>query len=181
MRTIPRCLHVCLILAVAASLSSCGGGGGAGGGALEGTPPGVHDGILHGIAGMDYVTGHFPVFASRTELVSVPRASVEYLEGLRVPIRLKLFMGTWCHDSQMYVPHLFKALQQADNRRISLQIVGMDRRKQDRDGLCAQYDIAFSPTLVVEREGLELGRIVEVPVDDMATDLVAILRNTLSR
>ncbi|MFO7768090.1 MAG: thioredoxin family protein [bacterium] len=178
MRPIRLCLSLCLLLTAAAA-ASCGGS--PQGDALEGSPPEVEDGILHGVTDMEYVIAHFPVFRSRTELVSVPPATVRYLRELREPVRLKLFMGTWCHDAQVHVPHLFQALQQADNSRISLQVVGMDRQKGDRDGFCTTHDIAFSPTLVVEHEGGELGRVVEVPADDMASDLVAILRTTLSR
>lgn len=179
MRSIRLCLHVCLLLTFGVA-ASCGGDGGQAD-VLEGSPPGITDGDLHGVADMAYVVEHFPVFATRTELVSVPEETVSYLEELRRPIHLILFLGTWCHDAQVHVPHLFKALRRADNRRISMQVVGMDRRKEDRDGFCADYDIAYSPTLVVLHEGRELGRVVEVPVEDMATDLVSILRSTLSR
>jgi hypothetical protein len=88
-------------------------------------------------------------------------------------------MGTWCRDSQIHVPVLFKALQQADNDRIDLRVIAMDRRKQDLDGLVDTYEVEFSPTFVVEMDGMEVGRVVETPLVDAATDIVGILKSQL--
>ena len=72
-------------------------------------------------------------------------------------------------------------IQSAANDRITVQVIGLDRRKKDLDGLTEIYDIDFTPTFVVEHKGLEIGRIIETPSKDAASDVVAILRGSLSR
>ncbi len=146
-----------------------------------GTPAGMDGGIMYGQSGMDFVLENFPVFRTRTDLVSVSRDAVEFLRALKEKVTIKIFLGTWCQDAQIHVPFLFKALQRADNDRITVRIIAMDQRKLDRDGLVEWYQVAFTPTFVVEHKGIEIGRVVETPIDDAAQDIVAILRNNLGR
>ena len=107
--------------------------------------------------------------------------AVEYLKELRERITIKVFMGSWCVDAQLHVPVLFKALLEADNDRITVLVIGLDRRKKDLDGLTGTYGIDFTPTFVIEHKGREIGRIIETPSKDAASDVVAILQGSLSR
>jgi hypothetical protein len=130
---------------------------------------------------MDFVLENFAVFRNRTESASVSAEAVRFLRDLRERVTVKVFLGTWCRDAELHVPVFFKALQRADNDRIKVQVIAMDRRKRDRDGLVDRYQIAYTPTFVVEHDGFEIGRIVETPTADAAQDIVAILRNNLGR
>jgi thiol-disulfide isomerase/thioredoxin len=143
------------------------------------SPPSVDGNVMYGQSGMAFVLENFSIFRTRTELVTAPDEAVEYLRRLRDPIEIKIFMGTWCTDSQLHVPVLFKAVQEADNNRITVRVIAMDRRKQDLDGMVERYDVALSPTFVVEHDGIELGRVIETPIVDAATDVVTIIRNNL--
>jgi hypothetical protein len=146
-----------------------------------GTPAGIEAGIMYGQSGIDFVIENFTVFRTRTESAMVSPEAVGFLRDLREPVTIKVFLGTWCRDAELHVPVLFKALQRADNSRITVRVIAMDRRKQDRDGLVDQYQIGYTPTFVVEHDGLEIGRVVETPIADAAQDIVAILRNNLGR
>ena len=146
-----------------------------------GTPARMDGNIMYGQSGMDYVLENIAVFKTRTELIRSEPDAVEYLKELREKITIKVFMGSWCVDAQLHVPVLFKALQEADNDRITVQVIGLDRRKKDLDGLTEIYGIDFTPTFVVEHKGREIGRIIETPSRDAASDVVAILRGSLSR
>ena len=146
-----------------------------------GTAARMDGNIMYGQSGMGFVLDNIAVFRTRTELVSSDPNAVEYLKNLRERITIKIFMGSWCVDAQLHVPVLFKALQKADNDRITIQVIGLDRRKKDLDGLTEIYDIDFTPTFVVEHKGREIGRIIETPSKDAASDVVAILRGSLSR
>lgn len=146
-----------------------------------GTPARMEGNIMYGQSGMDFVLENIAVFRTRTELIRSESAAVEYLKELREKITIKVFMGSWCVDAQLHVPVLFKALQQADNARITVQVIGLDRRKKDLDGLTQIYGIDFTPTFVVEYKGREIGRIIETPSKDAASDVVVILRGYLSR
>jgi hypothetical protein len=146
-----------------------------------GTPPGLDGLVMYGQSDMAWVLDHVTVFRTRTDLVRVPGEAVTYLHDLRQPVTILVFMGTWCEDAQRHVPVLFRALREASNPVITLRVIALDRNKRDRDGLVDRYQIAFSPTLVVEAQGRELGRVIETPQQDAASDIVAILRSTLPR
>jgi len=146
-----------------------------------GTPPGMDGNILYGQADMEYVLENIAVFRTRTDLIRPDPATVAYLRNLKTRITLKVFMGSWSVDAQIHVPELFKALLEANNDRITVRIIGLDRRKKDRDGLAEMYGIELTPTIVVEYKGREIGRIIEVPSKDAASDVVSILQGTLGR
>jgi hypothetical protein len=145
------------------------------------TPPSLDGNVMYGQSDMQWVLDNIAVFRTRTDLISPDREAVRYLRDLRKSIVIKVFMGSWNIASQIYVPELFKALLEAENRRIEVQVIGLDQRLMDRDGLVEKYDISVSPTFVVEYRGLELGRIVEEPAGDPASDIVDILESSLGR
>ena len=84
--------------------------------------------------------------------------------------------GTWCGDSKHYVPQLLRALHQADNRHLKVRLVGIANKFAAPEDFVKQRDIKKVPTVIVEREGREIGRIIETPVaKTMEEDLAAIL------
>jgi hypothetical protein len=84
--------------------------------------------------------------------------------------------GTWCGDSKQYVPQLLRALHDADNRRIQIKLVGIGNKFDEPAEFIKQHDIKKVPTVIVERQGREIGRIIETPVGrTMEEDLAAIL------
>lgn len=143
------------------------------------TPAGMEAGMMYGVSDLDWVVSTFPIFKKRMELIRPDAASVAYLHDLKKPVLIRVFMGTWCTDSQTYLPVLFRAVTEASNPRITMQIIGLDRRKKDIDGLAERFHVELSPTVIVENEGYPLGQVVEVPQDDMARDVVRILQTTL--
>lgn len=145
------------------------------------SPPGLDGNEMYGVSDMEWVLENIAVFRTRTDLITPNRTAVEYLRGLKEPITLKIFMGSWSVTAQVHVPELFKALQLADNRYITVQVIGLNRRLLDVDGLAEIYDVTDTPTFIVVYKGRELGRIIETPAKDAATDVVSILHATMGR
>lgn len=91
----------------------------------------------------------------------------------------KIFMGTWCGDSQREVPRIFKILDYCgvDPSRIRLIMVS------DADSTYKQspgheekgLNIFRVPDLIVLDKEQELGRIVEFPVQSLEKDLLTLL------
>jgi thiol-disulfide isomerase/thioredoxin len=82
--------------------------------------------------------------------------------------------GTWCHDSEREIPRLIKLLETAGVAVNKLTLYGVDRKKQDPDGYAEKYGLQFTPTIIVSNNiGRELGRIIEKPKTDIASDLAA--------
>jgi hypothetical protein len=89
---------------------------------------------------------------------------------------LTLYFGTWCSDSRRYVPRLLKALATAGNSRLHVTLVGIDSQFREPSDVIQTRALTNVPTVVVEREGREIGRIIETPATKtFEDDLVAIL------
>ncbi|MFY0532158.1 TlpA family protein disulfide reductase [Nannocystis pusilla] len=82
---------------------------------------------------------------------------------------MTVIFGTWCGDSRREVPRLWRALDAAGpDLPFTLKYVGVDRQKTapgfDKEGL----DLRYVPTVIVVRDGREVGRIVERAERDRA-------------
>jgi hypothetical protein len=93
-------------------------------------------------------------------------------------IRLFIFMGTWCGDSQREVPRIFKILDYCgiDSSVVQLVMVSAadSTYKQSPGHEERGLNIFRVPDLIVLDKEKELGRIVESPVQSLEKDLVAI-------
>ncbi len=83
--------------------------------------------------------------------------------------------GTWCGDSKRGMPHIFSLFEQLGIPESNILLVGVNEAKQEPKELCKQYAVTFVPTLIVYRNGLEIGRIVEHPQQSWHDDLAAIV------
>ena len=93
-----------------------------------------------------------------------------------------LFLGTWCGDSKREVPRMLKVLQASDFPEEQLKIIALDRRKGNyKKGLNGEekgWNIKRVPTLIFLKNGEEVNRIVERPIDTIEEDFLTILTNT---
>lgn len=90
---------------------------------------------------------------------------------------LLVFLGTWCPDSHIMIPELFKVLQSVNYPVEKVSLHGLDRDKLDKDGIPTNYNITFVPTVIVLKDGKEIGRITEVPHKSIEQDLVKIIQH----
>jgi thioredoxin family protein len=117
-----------------------------------------------------------PVWRSQMENYQPKSEAVAALKTNNTDTSLTIALGTWCPDSKNYVPKLLKALSAAGNKQIKVKILGIDRQFHDPMETIQQRRLINVPTVIVERGGREIGRIVETPASDtMEEDLVAIL------
>jgi thiol-disulfide isomerase/thioredoxin len=90
-------------------------------------------------------------------------------------ITFRVFMGTWCEDSQMYVPAFFKILESMKYDPSTVKMVAVDHDKiepkKDLDG----YEIEYVPTIIIYRDGKAIGRIVEYPNQTLEEDLLGFI------
>src|SRR5262249_17842904 len=87
-----------------------------------------------------------------------------------------LAFGTWCPDSKNYVPRLIKALSAAANDKIKVKLIGIDNQFHEPVTTVQPRRITNVPTVIVERGGREIGRIVETPAaGTMEEGLAAVL------
>lgn len=92
------------------------------------------------------------------------------IEGKKITI----FMGTWCSDSQQHVPALLYVLDAIRYDNSNITLITMSEDKETPEGLEEGLDILYVPTIIVYNNDVEMGRIVEYPVESLEADLLAI-------
>lgn len=90
---------------------------------------------------------------------------------------ITVFMGTWCEDSHRDFPRLMKILEEVKYPDSKLTIIAVNRKKEAPGGEEGRYNIHKVPTIIVQKYGKEIGRIIEMPVSGyIERDLVNILK-----
>ncbi len=88
-----------------------------------------------------------------------------------------LVMGTWCEDSHREVPRLMKILESMNFPEQKLEIIAVNRKKEAPNGEEGVYNIQKVPTIIVQKYGKEIGRIIEYPTTGyLERDLLEILK-----
>ena len=90
-----------------------------------------------------------------------------------------IFLGTWCGDSRREVPRLIRILKEANFPEDQLKIVAVDRRepnvKKSPYGEEWGLQIKRVPTFILIKDGREINRIVESPIESLERDMLRII------
>ena len=76
-------------------------------------------------------------------------------------IQLLVFIGTWCEDSQFIIPKFFMLTDAAGFPANRITLIGVDRSKKTLSHLTEALGIINVPTIMVMKNGKEMGRVVE--------------------
>lgn len=120
-------------------------------------------------------------YKARYDTVQIHSELLDLIRQAHAGVDVLVFLGTWCSDSRREVPRFLKV---ADSTGIPMERVvlyALDRRKTSPDGLEKKYGIDRVPTFVFMKEGVEIGRIVEVPQTSVEADMLTILAAALTR
>jgi thiol-disulfide isomerase/thioredoxin len=118
-------------------------------------------------------------FGNWLKLVPKTPLNEDTLEALakvsKEDLEFVVYLGTWCEDSQTHVPMLFELMQKLN---WTCTWIGVNRDKECpfEKKECKTWDIQYVPTLVIKRQGVELGRIVEQPGTTWENDLLKLLK-----
>jgi thiol-disulfide isomerase/thioredoxin len=72
-----------------------------------------------------------------------------------------LFGGTWCDDTQSILPRFFKLQELAGVPDSSVSFFAVDRQKKSISHVPEAFGISHVPTIVIMKNGKEIGRLVE--------------------
>ncbi len=126
----------------------------------------IRDGreMLYGKITLEQLFYDYPDWQKEYE-VYVPRVEViKKLKALNPDVKVLIFLGTWCPDSEREVPHFFKILEQANlSSKLSVEMWAVDRKKNLPNNLAKEYQIEYVPTFIFLKDGREIGRIIESP------------------
>ena len=113
----------------------------------------------------------YPLFKFRYDNYEVTdRINLSDLEDISVVI----MFGTWCHDSKREVPRMLRILDSAGVGTEQLSLIGVDINKTEPKGREKLYNLRNTPTLILLRNGKEVGRIIERPNVSLEADLIGL-------
>lgn len=106
----------------------------------------------------------------------IDSAKVALIKSIPQDYKLTMVLGTWCGDSKLQVPYLFKIFDNAGIKEENIKIIAVNGVKQAENNLLEGLNIQRVPTLIIKnKDGVEIGRIVERPTSTLESDLLAIL------
>lgn len=129
----------------------------------------------YGAITADSLLQQYPSFAAEFAAFTPSAQDISAMQRLH-DVSLVVLFGSWCHDSEREVSRLLKLIQVSGVELASLQLHAVDRNKQHPENLQTQFELRFTPTIIVLRDGKELGRIIEKPQQSLAADLAELAK-----
>lgn len=106
------------------------------------------------VSSLEHICDSSDIFLLRTYIQKISCDSLQII----------IFGGSWCVDTESELPKIIYLLSNElniDSNQILLY--GVDRQKLEPSGLAKKYAIQRVPTLIIQKNGEEIGRIVEYP------------------
>ena len=91
---------------------------------------------------------------------------------------LVVLMGTWCDDSHIIIPKLYKTLLGTGYPVHNVTMYGLDREKKGANKEEEQYKVFKVPTIIILSNGKEIGRITETTQVSVEADLLKMVDNS---
>ncbi len=76
-------------------------------------------------------------------------------------LQFVIFGGTWCEDTQFILPKFFKLQEMGGVSDNNITLFGVNRNKKALGHIADAFNIINVPSIIVMKDGKELGRIVE--------------------
>ena len=93
------------------------------------------------------------------------------IDGLPADLKVTILFGTWCHDSEREVPRMLKLLAASGVEEDNISLISLDIRKEEPEGRAKALAVRFTPTFIFFSDDVELGRIIERPVESLQADI----------
>lgn len=91
--------------------------------------------------------------------------------------KIKVVLGSWCHDSKEWVPRFFKITDALNIPEEKIEMICVDTRKKAVTVSIEELDIERVPTFIFyTANGEEAGRIIESPYEKLEDDMLRIVR-----
>ena len=110
-----------------------------------------------------------------------PEILTELKKAIASKLTFKVFFGSWCGDSKRELPRMSKIFNELFIPEKNIQWIAVDDSstfyKQSPQREEKELGIFRVPTFIVYEKNMEIGRIVEFPVETLERDLLRILNH----
>jgi thiol-disulfide isomerase/thioredoxin len=103
----------------------------------------------------------FTWYAENQKIYAPDESAVTALRNNKDSLELIVFMGTWCEDSHFVIPRFFSLIDKSGFPNEKVTLLGADRDKKTLSHLAEALNIKNVPTIIVMKNGKELGRVIE--------------------
>jgi hypothetical protein len=171
--------------------------------ALAAAPP---DAALVGPVTRAEVEAAVPEWVGDEAAARPDPAAIHDLAAVPPGAEVTVLLGTWCGDSRRELSRLWRAFDAlesgaapgsaaggaagsaagapagavAGSLPFAVRYIAVDERKREPAAAVADLGLRYLPTIIVRRDGREVGRIVEVSPHGVETDLLALLSGKAS-
>ncbi len=76
-------------------------------------------------------------------------------------VQFVIFGGTWCEDTQFILPKFFKLQEMSGIADTNITFFGVNRAKKSLSSIADAFGLINVPTIIVMKNGKEIGRVVE--------------------
>jgi thiol-disulfide isomerase/thioredoxin len=103
----------------------------------------------------------FKWFAENQKGYTPDQNALQLLRANRDSINIIAFGGTWCGDTKYILPKFFVLTDAAGLSQDRITLLGVDHSKKTIQHLSEAFGITNVPTIIVMKNGKEVGRVVE--------------------
>jgi len=122
---------------------------------------------------------HSKWFSEEYNRYKIPNGWIEKNKASLNEMSLKLFLGTWCEDSEREVPGMLKLIDFSNFDNSKIEIYAVSGEKNTLENYEKGLNITNVPTLIFYKNGKEINRFVEFPNISLAKDLEAIIQGEI--
>ena len=119
--------------------------------------------ILKGIINKDLIKNDssYKWYADNQKSYANPDTSIVGALHRDNAVNYLVFGGTWCGDTQYILPKFFMLQEKAGIADDRITFFGVDRQKKSLGNITSALNITNVPTIIVMKNGKEVGRVVE--------------------
>lgn len=103
----------------------------------------------------------FKWFAENQQGYIPDQNALKALRANKDSINILAFGGTWCGDTKFILPKFFVLADAAGLSQDRITLLGVDHNKKTIQHLSEAFNIENVPTIIVLKNGKEIGRVVE--------------------
>ncbi len=119
--------------------------------------------VLKGIITQELLTGDtsFKWYSENLSGYTPNADAVTALKKNVDSVEIIAFLGTWCVDSHFVIPRFYSLLDASGFSKNKVTLIGVDRDKKTLSHLAEALNLINVPTIIVMKNGKEMGRVVE--------------------